>query len=61
MPVRCLDRLSHYPGHVVDIGQSSDFCGNSRVSHLTAPSLAPGGGKMRDPGNQVDLQILKTQ
>jgi len=44
MPVRCLDRLSHYPGHVVDIGQSSDFC-----------------GKMRDPGNQVDLQILKTQ
>ena len=24
-----------------------------RVSHLTLPSLAPGGGKMRDPGNEV--------
>ena len=25
-----------------------------RVSHLTAPlALAPGGGKMRDPGNEV--------
>ena len=24
-----------------------------RVSHLPPPSLAPGGGKMRDPGNEV--------
>ena len=27
-----------------------------RVSPLPAPSLAPGGGKRRDPGNDVDLR-----
>ena len=29
-----------------------------RVSHLTAPwgKLAPGGGKMRDPGNEVGIR-----
>ena len=32
------------------------MCSNlvPRVSHYTAPSIAPGGGKMRDPGNEVE-------
>ena len=39
---------------------SSERCWHNlvpRVSHLTAPwgSLAPGGGKMRDPGNEVGV------
>ena len=29
-----------------------------RVSHRTAASLAPWGGKMRDPGNEVALNLV---
>ena len=30
-----------------------------RVSHLTAPSFTPGGGKKRDPGNEVGAVCIK--
>ena len=30
-----------------------------RVSYLTAPSLAPGGSKTRDPGNEAVPPALK--
>ena len=39
-----LNRYNSYPHNLVP-----------RVSHLTAPLFAPGGGKLRDPGNEVAI------
>ena len=48
------DDRSHFMGFVLN---RDDLV--PRVSHLPAPASAPGGGKMRDPGNEVETETAK--
>ena len=48
------DDRSHFMGFVLNRDNLVP-----RVSHLPARELAPGGGKMRDPGNEVETETTK--